>query len=449
MQRVLCFVYPDQTKGQHRAVCDKTPTKEQTMKKQYGVSPITQSEYVASANENRSSGSARVERPLFKITGTNAKLLTGGEFKLPLASETTESSLEVAYRILGYAYTEKLLPHLPQKVTSDMVGLLGAFYPMAIHKRFGLHYTDFICPESTRTEKCSVCSGRMDLFQSPLYKSGVLTKENIMERGFGTRMMAVFFAQVYFDGEDRGLCLVCVPLTNEAAKNARKENFFDLVETLTTPKKLSGENLPLDYYSNGDGSRWLVAEYTKAFYGEEAKTKPGDKKNKFGPRPYWKLSKITPLREIEGVGKAEDIWWPEINGEDGATLIDVYALLDHAPKEMLKQESEECVALVVKKAKGGGHDDDENKTGKMVWADIVAIRDVDGLIKVGTEFGADVDEMTEIGSESIAMLRRYVAKCAGIVPPKFNAAHAPVAAHEESENNKAETSADDDDALPF
>ncbi len=40
MQRVLYFVYSDQTKGQHRAVCDKTPTKEQTMKNSMG-SPLS------------------------------------------------------------------------------------------------------------------------------------------------------------------------------------------------------------------------------------------------------------------------------------------------------------------------------------------------------------------------------------------------------------------------
>ena len=76
-----------------------------------------------------------------------------------------------------------------------------------------------------------------------------------------------------------------------------------------------------------------------------------------------------------------------------------------------------------------------------------AVNNISNLL----EYDSDLNEVNNLLlsiqnelTESIAMLRRYVAKCAGIVPPKFNAAHAPVATHEESENNRAETFADDD-----
>lgn len=406
------------------------------MKKQYGVANIDQKEYTESANDLGSSSA--VHKPLVKIddgeggAGFNAKMIAG-EFALPPASECKEATLEVAHRILGLLVTKDLLAHLPQTVTAEHLGNLLPFYPMSYHKRFGATYTDRVCPGSTRTGRCPVCTGRKDLFTSDAYKSGVLAKDSIMKAGFGTRQVALVVSRVYFNGEDMGIRVWTTAITNEQAANAKHDNFFDLVAQLTTPKKLlAGETLPVDYYSNGDGARWLVAEYVRATYSEDSK--PGEQKSKRPPAPYWKLSKVTPTKEIPGVGKAVDIWWPEFgkgkDAKDGTELVDVYGLINHTPIEELEEITKEAVARVLNprkqnetaapadKAAGGeaaGEAAAAEDLEAPTWGDIVSM-EVDELVRYGVAKGGKAKDLELTGATNIGALRRCVAKLWSIAP---------------------------------
>lgn len=435
------------------------------MKKQYGIVPMSTKEYVESASESTAGGSKRIDVPLIKVENEenqNEEIITGGVFNLPSPEECKEATIEVAYRILGFPVTKQLLAHLPANVTTEHIGSLIPFYPFAYHKRFGSTWSDRVCPNSTRTAKCPVCEGRIALFQSAQYKSGSITKDDILKNGgFGTRQIGMFVAQVYFDGEDKGVCAVTVPLTNEMAVNARHDNFFDLVGNLTTPKKLlAGDNLPLDYYSNGDGSRWLVAEYTRALYGEDNKAAPvadGDKKKRYAPRPYWKLSKITPLKEIEGVGKAEDIWWPEIKKKDGAELVDIYALINHTPVEELQAIAEESVNRLLSpktyQTKTRRNEEDAGDKApavdaeKLDWASLLDM-DIGDLIALGEAKGGDAEELTLLGESNVAVLRRSVAKLCGVIPKAVNSTRT-AKAEPQAQSSDGDGDGDGDDNLPF
>ena len=402
------------------------------MKKQYGVANISKKEYSEAAAQN-SGGSGAVTVPLLKIDAgdgyDNTKILAG-IFELPDAVETKEATIEVAHRILGIVVTKDLLGHLPTNITAEHLGSLVPFMPFAFHRRFGATYSDRICPASTRTGRCAICDGRMELFRSEQYKNGVVTKDDIIKNGgFGTRQVALVFSRVYFNGEDLGVRAWVTALTNEQAANAKFDNFFDLVANLTTPKKLlAGETLPVDYYSNGDGARWLVAEYTRALYQDDKKDAAGESQRKRPPRPYWKLSKITPTREIVGVGKAQDIWWPEVGKKDGAEIVDVYAVINHTASELLEAAAKEKVqsllnprprsATPTPRSEGGAgggtaapvaRDDAPTPT----WEQIVGM-DIEELVVVGTAHGGDSESLELTGSANIAALRRSVAKLCNV-----------------------------------
>jgi hypothetical protein len=402
------------------------------MKKTYGVANVNQTDYVKSAGEQGSSSA--VERPLVKFDGEFNPRLIAGEFSLPLAKETQEATLEVAHRILGILVTKDLLAHLPSTVTGEHIGNLLPFYPFSYHKRFGFTYTDRVCPASTRTGRCAVCDGRMELFKSEAYKSGSVTKDDIMKQtGFGTKQTALVISRVYFNGEDLGIRCWTTALTNEQASNAKHDNFFDMVAQLATPKKLlAGEVLPSDYYSNGDGARWLVAEYVRATYQDEG---GGDAKSKRAPAPYWKLSKITPMKAIEGVGKASDIWWPELgkgkDAKDGTELVDVYALVNHSPAEELAAATRERVDAILnprKQAPAGQQTgqppkadtqpvryEDVSNLEAPSWEDLLAM-EVDELVKYGAAKGGSAHDLSLTGAANIAALRRCVASLWKVTP---------------------------------
>lgn len=395
------------------------------MKKQYGVANINQKEYVDSAAAV--GASAAVARPLLKFDGDFNPKIMAGEFSLPPTDECKDASIEVAHRILGILVSDALLAHTPNTVTSEHVGTLLPFYPFSYHKRFGATYTDRVCPGSTRTGRCPVCDGRRDLFTSDAYKNGVLAKDDIMKAGFGTKQTALVVSRVFFNGEDLGIRAWTTLLTNEQAANAKHDNFFDLVEQLTTPKKLlAGEVLPKDYYSNGDGARWLIAEYVRATYQEDGKS---DGKAKRPPRPYWKLSKISPTKEIPGVGKACDIWWPEFgkgkDAKDGTELVDVYALLNHTPAEELAEASKAAVDRLLNPKRPAGQQTPEKQLDEPApqvedlpaptWADIVSM-DVDELVRFGVAKGGVAHDLNLTGAANMCALRLCVAKLWKVTP---------------------------------
>ena len=393
------------------------------MKKTYGVANVSKKDIVESAAEN-SGGGGSVTVPLLKIDGDNAKLI-GGIFELPPAADCKEATLEVAYRILGMVVTKELLGHLPASITSEHVGSLIPFFPFAYHRRFGATYSDRVCLASTRTGRCSVCDGRMDLFRSEQYKDGRVTKDDIIKNGgFGTRQTALVVARIFFNNEDLGVRCFTTALTNEMAANAKFINFFDLVSNLTTPKKLlAGETLPIDYYSNGDGARWLVAEYTRAIYSEDDKKPAGDNQRKRPPRPYWKLSKITPTKAIEGVGKAQDIWWPEVGKKDGAEIVDIYDIVNHTPAEELEKITKDKVQFLLnpRKSSGGTAEPAGGSAAPVHYDDVptptwqqILDMGVEELVVVGSAHGGDGESLELTGASNVAALRRSVAKLCGV-----------------------------------
>ena len=397
------------------------------MKKQYGVAQIDQKEYVAAAAKTGSS--SRVDRPILKFDGDFNPKIMAGEFALPSTDECKDASIEVAHRILGFLVTDPLLAHTPSTVTSEHVGTLLAFFPFSYHKRFGATYTDRVCPGSTRTGRCPVCDGRKELFTSDMYKNAGSVgdqkrlKDQFMKAGFGTRQTALVISRVYYNGEDLGIRAWTTLLTNEKAENAKHDNFFDLVDQLTTPKKLlAGEVLPKDYYSNGDGARWLIAEYVRATYQDESDTKSP-------PRPYWKLSKVSPTKEIPGVGKACDIWWPEFgkgkDAKDGTELVDVYAMLNHTPAEELAEAAKESVDRLLHPKRPAGQQAAERAADEPVkyaeeidpptWADIVNA-DVEELVRYGVAKGGVAHDLNLTGAANMSALRLCVAKLWKVTP---------------------------------
>ena len=398
--------------------------KKPDMKKTYGVANVSKKDIVESAAETGGGGSVAV--PLIKIDGDNAKLIAG-VFELPVAAECKEATIEVAYRILGMVVTKDLLGHLPASFTAEHIGSLFPFFPFAYHRRFGATYSDRVCPASTRTGRCPVCDGRMELFRSEQYKDGRVAKDDIIKNGgFGTRQVGLVVARVFFNNEDLGVRCFTTALTNEQSANAKFNNFFDLVENLTTPKKLlAGETLPLDYYSNGDGARWLVAEYTRAIYSDDDKKPAGDGQRKRPPRPYWQLSKITPTKTIEGVGKAQDIWWPEVGKKDGAEIADIYGLINHTPAEELEKIAKDKVQFLLNPRKGSGSPAPAGASGGTAapvhyddvptptWEQILGM-DVEELVVVGSSHGGDGESLELTGASNVAALRRSVAKLCGV-----------------------------------
>ena len=407
------------------------------MKKQYGVAAIGTKEYAESAAAN-SGGSSAVARPIIKIddgpdhTGYNAKMIAG-EFSLPDTKECQDASLEVAFRILGILVTKDLLGHMPSTITGEHVGQLVPFYPFSYHKRFGATYTDRVCPASTRKGKCPVCTGRMELFQSPQYKAGTLTKDDIMRAGFGTKQTALIIARIYFNGEDLGIRTFTTNLTNEQAANAKHDNFFDLIAQLATPKKLmAGDVLPADYYSNGDGARWIIAEYVRAMYQPDEKS-GGEQQKKRAAIPYWKLSNLAATKELAGVGKACDIWWPEFgkgkDAKDGCELVDIYGLIDHTPDEELTAAVAEKVRMLLspKKHRDATPDGETGQSGAAApeqerevlpapnWEHLMVM--VAGwLVRYGVSKCGNALDLELTGATNLGALRRCVAKLWAITP---------------------------------
>lgn len=418
------------------------------MKKQYGVVNVSTHDIAKEANENTAGGGTRVDRPLIKIDGVNESVVLGGTFALPDVSECTDETIEIAHRIIGFPVTKELLGHLPSNITAEHIGCLMPFYPFAFHKRFGDTWTDRVCPESTRTGKCPACSGRKDLFTSEGYKAGIIQKNTIMGGGFGTRQAALFFSQVYFDGTDYGICANVTALTNEMSTTARRENFFDLVSILTSPKKLmASETLPIDYYANGDGSRWLIAEYVRTVY-EDTTTPQGEGKKRKGGL-YWKLSKISQMSEIPGVGKASDIWWPAVGKKDGAEVVDVYEIINHTDPEEFTKIAEASIAHIMNPrsvatpAKTEVYNGSvyEGELNDVTWELLVSM-DVDDLVGIGVKLGGEPEEVALIGKSNIAMLRNSLAKKLKITPKRI-----PEAAPQQTSDVRDDVG--DEDDLPF
>ena len=418
------------------------------MKKQYGVAAVDTKEYAESAAAN-SGGSSAVARPLIKIDdgpdhkGYNAKMING-EFTLPDTKECQDASLEVAFRILGILVTKDLLGHMPSTITGEHVGQLVPFYPFSYHKRFGATYTDRVCPASTRKGKCPVCNGRIEL-----YKDGTLAKDDIMRAGFGTKQTALVIARIYFNGDDLGIRTFTTNLTNENAANAKHDNFFDLIAQLATPKKLmAGDVLPADYYSNGDGARWIVAEYIRAMYQPDEKS-AGDQQRKRAALPYWKLSKLAATKELAGVGKACDIWWPEFgkgkDAKDGCELADIYGLINHTSDEELEAAVAEKVRMLLspKKQRDAAPEGETGQSGASApeqerevlpaptWEEILDM-DAATLVRYGISKGGNGHDLELTGATNLGALRRCVAKLWAITPrPAGQPAQTEPAADEE------------------
>lgn len=415
-----------------------------TGKKVYGVAGISQKDYVGSAAENGSSGS--VSRPLLKVEKENVTVING-EFSLPDIRETKENSVQFAVRVLGILVTKDLMGHLPGNVTGENIGQLVPFYPFSYHKRFGKTWTDRVCPASTRTGKCPVCKGRMELFGSAQYKSGVLSKKDIMGAGFGTRQVALVIGRFFYNDEDLGIRAWWTPLTNEEIATARRDKFFDKIAELMTPKKLSAvEKLPEDYYSNGSGARWLIVDYGRELFDESTVAdKSGDGNHKKrAPAPFWQLKSVTCVKEIEGLGKAEDIWWPEIDGDDSIETVDIYDLINHTPPEELDEAvNEQMQDLLSPKAHRQATKKAEGEPASAEWDGPAPtwgeLHDMDAeeLVRVGTAFGGDGESLALIGQANEDKLRRSVAKLCGAKPEAVRYQETPA------------TETVDDDPTPF
>ncbi len=400
----------------------------------YGVASIAASDMVAAANKGR--GAEAVQRPVIKIDDYNQRFL-GDIFELPDPKNHEEDQIQVAYRILGFPLTEKLMNHMHGNITSDDLNRLIPFYPFSFHRRFGKTYTDRVCPSSTRTSDCPICEGRRELFGSIEYERNLINKDDIMGASFGTRSVCVFFAYIYVDGAVIGPNAVMVNVTNPMARHKRKDNFFDLVDDLTKGGQIiTSEQLPDNYYDYGDSGRWLVATYNRAIYaGDGGGSATNPKPRKTG-HPYWKLAKITPVQSIEDYDAAE-IWWPEVeesdSGETDVTfLVDPYEVINHTPDDELDKIAKDAIDYVLRKASGakeliddgdddGDDDFDDRDDGGVTnhsgitWAELSEM-DEDELIDVGVDAGGDEDQLETLADSNIAALRRNVAKLIGVSP---------------------------------
>ena len=409
------------------------------MKKQYTVVSISKKDLSSSIQ-----GEPAERVPIIKIEGVNSQILNG-RFELPEAKSYKDSTIEVAFRVLGIVITNKLLEHLPKSIPSDAVGQLIPYVPFNYHKHFVAGYSDRVCIGSLNDGRCPICEYRAKMFSSEEYRSGKITKEAIIGAGFLTRSAGLTICRVFMNGEDMGLQVFATPLTNEFSRNAQHNNFFDIVETLKTPKKLlSSEVLPMDYYANGDGARWLIAEYSKSTYS-------GSFLGKSFSKEFWKLMKITPAKEIPNLGKAEDVWYPTVkvdgNDVDGIDAIDIYGLFNCTPAdELLKLaksgmehvlESSASVSLAKEeesekadeKKDDGGTDDGgavvaeqapvekEAELPVPTWEELNNM-DVETLVKYGVQAGADAESMECAGATNKTVLRNAIAKLYHVKPTK-------------------------------
>ena len=131
---------------------------------------------------------------------------------------------------------------------------------------------------------------------------------------------------------------------------------------------------------------------------------------------------------IKGVGKAQDIWWPEVGKKDGAEIVDVYAVINHTASELLEAAAKEKVQALLNPrqhataptprgesgASGGSatatrYDDVPTPT----WEQILGM-DVQELVVVGVAHGGDGESLELTGSANIAALRRSVAKLCNV-----------------------------------
>ena len=415
----------------------------------------TDDEVNAASAETGVGGGKAVKVPLVHLPEgcDNAKVLDG-VFELPPASEYEGETLEVAYRIAGFPITDRLLPHLPQEITTEHIGAFMKYMPFQFHRRFGDTYSDRVCPSSTRTAKCGACARRKDLFFSNDYKNQKLTKDAILDAGFGTTCAAVFFARVVMDGNDLGWRICTTGITNPKATKAKREYLFDRIAAAVSIKKtMAGESLPKNFHLNGSESRWIVATYTKAVYsnasdGSDAGS--STEKKKFNrSRPYWNLTGIAPVKEIEGVGKAEDIWWPEVGGVPGEEIVSPYDALNmpdageltaiaEAAYERLMNPKPKTVAVA--QAADTGREE-YAADGAVTWEKIVAAGRESLLAMAALSPNGDTETLRLVPDDNA--IRRAVAKLHGITPRPVKPPAAPVYTEPERD-----AGTDDEDA-PF
>lgn len=425
------------------------------MKKQYKVKDISAQEYSEAAADNRAGASA-VDIPLLVLNGENAKAVPGGIFELPSVKDTDKQTLEIAYRILGMVITPSLLNHLPaEHFDSDDVGTLLAHFPFEYHRRFGPTYSNRVCSDSTRTRPCAACKARAGLFRKDSPYADKIGKHDILDAGFGTKHVSVFVAHVWFDGEDRGICLCSVPRSNPHSKNKKNNSFFDRIDVLKTPKKLmASEVLPIDYFGYGGGARWITAEYKRSVYTPEDAATTVDGKRKSRGGEYWELLDVKSAKEVDGIGKASEIWWPTVGKQTGEEFFDVHAALNFPDPEELQKAVEDSIKHMLDRnvpqlsSEASVYKTESGTPVKVpTWQELNEMP-LEKLLIVGQSLGGDIESLTLIGENNIALLRRNLAKMMGVKPT-------PIASAESSpaETSEARTDIDaslvPDEDLPF
>ena len=429
------------------------------MKKSYEViDDVTAEDMSEEATNNTAGGGTAVELPLVKVDGINEGIIDGF-FTLPDVKEYEESTIQVAHRVLGFPMTAELLNHMPSNVTASHLGKLAPMVPFAYHKRFGDTWTNRICPESLRTDKCRACTGRKTLFSCDDYKSGKIPKDAILkDGGFGTKLAALMISRTFVNDEDLGIQAHVMARTNPKAPGAVKDNFFDLVKAAKTKKKLMvGEVLPFDYFGDGDGARWIIADYTRTLFHPDAKV--GDAPQKGKGHPYWKLTSISVMKEIDGVGKAKDIWWPQDEDVDTSEVIDIYALFnmtDNAELDAIAIKAEEKVMRLAVKPKGGAKGEKAPARAPQEgyelpsWTELITMN-VDELLVVGEALGGDMEPLVLVGKVNPLALRKAIATLGGIKPTMVKKNAAVETTEEDDIGRKDIDDADviDEDDLPF
>jgi len=427
------------------------------MKKSYEViDDVTAEDMSEEATNNTAGGGTAVERPFVKVDGVNEGIIDGF-FTLPDVKEYEESTIQVAHRVLGFPMTAELLNHMPRNVTAGHIGKLSPMVPFAYHKRFGDTWTSRICPESLRTDKCRACTARKSLFGCEEYKSGKIPKDAILkDGGFGTKLAALMISRTFVNDEDLGIQAHVMARTNPKAPSAVKDNFFDLVKAAKTKKKLMvGEVLPFDYFGDGDGARWIVADYTRTLFNPDAKEGEAPKKGK--GHPYWKLTSISVMKEIDGYGKAKDIWWPQDDDTDSTEVIDIYALFNMTDNKELDAIATKAEAYVmrlagkpVRGAKQEAAPARQPQEGYELpsWTELAAM-DVDDLLIVGEALGGDMTPLRLVGKVNPLALRKAIATLGGIKPTRVAK---PEEAEDEPDTGRKDVSDAelvDEDDLPF